>query len=57
MDFHELERLVAQIVAPWHNRHLNEVAPFSAGRQTAVEWEELQGWLAPLLGATPEHAR
>lgn len=36
MDFHELERLVAQIVAPWHNRHLNEVAPFSAGRQMVI---------------------
>jgi 6-pyruvoyltetrahydropterin/6-carboxytetrahydropterin synthase len=29
MDFHELERLVDAIVSPLHNRHLNEVAPFS----------------------------
>jgi len=36
MDFHELERLVDQIVAPWHNRHLNEVAPFSEGRQMVI---------------------
>ena len=28
MDFHELERLVDAIVAPLHNRHLNEVGPF-----------------------------
>jgi 6-pyruvoyltetrahydropterin/6-carboxytetrahydropterin synthase len=28
MDFHELERLVEQIILPFHNRHLNEVAPF-----------------------------
>ena len=28
MDFHELERLVDQIVQPWHNRHLNECPPF-----------------------------
>jgi 6-pyruvoyltetrahydropterin/6-carboxytetrahydropterin synthase len=28
MDFHELERLVDAVVAPMHNRHLNEVAPF-----------------------------
>jgi 6-pyruvoyltetrahydropterin/6-carboxytetrahydropterin synthase len=28
MDFHELERLVDVVVAPMHNRHLNEVAPF-----------------------------
>jgi 6-pyruvoyltetrahydropterin/6-carboxytetrahydropterin synthase len=31
MDFHELERLVGAIVAPLHNRHLNEVAPFDGG--------------------------
>lgn len=28
MDFHELERLIDQIVVPWHNRHLNECTPF-----------------------------
>ena len=28
MDFHELERLVDQIIQPMHNRHLNEVAAF-----------------------------
>ncbi len=28
MDFHELERLMSEIIAPFHNRHLNEVAPF-----------------------------
>lgn len=28
MDFHELERLIDQIVVPWHNRHLNECSPF-----------------------------
>ena len=28
MDFHELERLVDQIVVPMHNRHLNDLAPF-----------------------------
>src|SRR3954463_2724750 len=28
MAFHELERLVDVIVAPMHNRHLNEVEPF-----------------------------
>lgn len=28
MDFHELERLVDRLIAPFHNRHLNEVAPF-----------------------------
>jgi 6-pyruvoyltetrahydropterin/6-carboxytetrahydropterin synthase len=28
MDFHELERLVDDIVTPMHNRHLNELTPF-----------------------------
>ncbi len=28
MDFHELERLVDAIITPFHNRHLNEMAPF-----------------------------
>lgn len=28
MDFHELERLVDAVVGGFHNRHLNEVAPF-----------------------------
>jgi 6-pyruvoyltetrahydropterin/6-carboxytetrahydropterin synthase len=29
MDFHELERLVDEIVRPMHNRHLNELAAFA----------------------------
>jgi 6-pyruvoyltetrahydropterin/6-carboxytetrahydropterin synthase len=29
MDFHELERRVDQLLAPLHNHHLNETAPFS----------------------------
>jgi 6-pyruvoyltetrahydropterin/6-carboxytetrahydropterin synthase len=28
IDFHELERLIDQIISPFHNRHLNEVPPF-----------------------------
>ncbi len=35
MDFHELERLVDQIVGPWHNRHLNECPPFAPERDSA----------------------
>jgi 6-pyruvoyltetrahydropterin/6-carboxytetrahydropterin synthase len=31
MDFHELERMVDEIIAPLHNRHLNEVPPFAEG--------------------------
>jgi 6-pyruvoyltetrahydropterin/6-carboxytetrahydropterin synthase len=29
MDFHELERLVDQIIAPFHNQNLNSVSPFA----------------------------
>jgi 6-pyruvoyltetrahydropterin/6-carboxytetrahydropterin synthase len=29
MDFHELERLVDEVVGPMHNRHLNEVGAFA----------------------------
>jgi 6-pyruvoyltetrahydropterin/6-carboxytetrahydropterin synthase len=29
MDFHDLDRQVHAIIAPWHNRHLNEVEPFT----------------------------
>ena len=37
MDFHELERLVDQIVGPWHNRHLNECPPFSTELNPSAE--------------------
>jgi 6-pyruvoyltetrahydropterin/6-carboxytetrahydropterin synthase len=37
MDFHELERLVDEIVRPWHNRHLNEVEPFVAELNSSTE--------------------
>jgi 6-pyruvoyltetrahydropterin/6-carboxytetrahydropterin synthase len=29
MDFHELERLVDNIIGPMHNRHLNELETFA----------------------------
>jgi 6-pyruvoyltetrahydropterin/6-carboxytetrahydropterin synthase len=29
MDFHELERLIGEIVEPMHNRHLNELPMFA----------------------------
>jgi len=32
MDFHELERQVDAIVAPWANGHLNELPPFTDGQ-------------------------
>jgi 6-pyruvoyltetrahydropterin/6-carboxytetrahydropterin synthase len=29
MDFHELDRNLEEIIRHWHNRHLNEVEPFT----------------------------
>ena len=37
MDFHELERRVDTIVGPLHNRHLNEVPPFSEKLNPSAE--------------------
>lgn len=37
MDFHELERLIDEIIAPLHNRHLNEVAPFDRELNPSAE--------------------
>ncbi len=40
MDFHELERLMDQLVAPMHNRHLNELQAFATLNPSAenVAW-------------------
>jgi 6-pyruvoyltetrahydropterin/6-carboxytetrahydropterin synthase len=35
MDFHELERLVDEIVGPMNNRHLNELAAFAKRNPSA----------------------
>ncbi len=37
MDFHALERLVDEVVAPMHNRHLNELEPFAAELNPSAE--------------------
>jgi 6-pyruvoyltetrahydropterin/6-carboxytetrahydropterin synthase len=37
MDFHELERLLGEIVGPLHNSHLNDHSPFSAGLNPSAE--------------------
>jgi 6-pyruvoyltetrahydropterin/6-carboxytetrahydropterin synthase len=37
MDFHELERLLDAIVAPWHNTHLNEQPPFASELNPTTE--------------------
>ena len=40
MDFHELERLVDELVQPMHNRHLNDVQAFAQLNPSAenVAW-------------------
>ena len=37
MDFHELERLLGEIVGPLHNSHLNDHSPFNAGLNPSAE--------------------
>src|SRR5262245_5215324 len=37
MDFHELERLLDEIVCPLHNTHLNEVEPFRSTLNPSTE--------------------
>jgi len=34
-DFHVIERALREIIAPWHNRNLNEVEPFHRINPTA----------------------
>ncbi len=29
MDFHELQKIVAGVIDPWHKQHLNDVPPFA----------------------------
>jgi 6-pyruvoyltetrahydropterin/6-carboxytetrahydropterin synthase len=36
MDFHDLERLVKEIISPWRNRNLNEVGPFATEGKLVV---------------------
>lgn len=49
-DFHEVEAALREAVAPWHNRHLNEVPPFDAVNPTAelvakAVWERVSARL------------
>ncbi|HVT88043.1 MAG TPA: 6-carboxytetrahydropterin synthase [Tepidisphaeraceae bacterium] len=63
MDFHELQRLLDQIVGPMHNRHLNELPEFGQKNPSAenvalhiaetlklpapVRLKEVQAWETP----------
>jgi len=42
MDFHELERLVDQVITPWHNANLNDCPPFARGLNPSAENVALQ---------------
>jgi len=46
MDFHELERLLDEIITPMHNRHLNELPAFETLNPSA---ENVAGYLARSL--------
>jgi 6-pyruvoyltetrahydropterin/6-carboxytetrahydropterin synthase len=37
VDFHDIERLLAGIVGPWTNRHLNEIEPFASRVNPSAE--------------------
>jgi len=37
MDFHELQRVVDEILRPWNSRHLNDVPPFAGGVNPSAE--------------------
>src|SRR4051812_17810048 len=50
MDFHELERLVDEIVEPMHNRNLNELPPFKSTNPSA---ENVAVHIAQKLGLPP----
>lgn len=53
MDFHELQRLLDQIVVPMHNRHLNELPAFAKVNPSA---EYVAGHIAGGL-KVPGHAK
>jgi 6-pyruvoyltetrahydropterin/6-carboxytetrahydropterin synthase len=46
MDFHELQRLLDAIIAPMHNRHLNDLAAFAQRNPSA---ENVAAYIAESL--------
>jgi 6-pyruvoyltetrahydropterin/6-carboxytetrahydropterin synthase len=44
MDFHELERLVDDVIAPARNGNLNEIGPFAGGRLSPTA-ERVAWWI------------
>jgi 6-pyruvoyltetrahydropterin/6-carboxytetrahydropterin synthase len=57
MDFHELERLVDAIIAPLHNRHLNETPPFMRELNPSAENVALHVGRSLRLPAGPNAVR
>jgi 6-pyruvoyltetrahydropterin/6-carboxytetrahydropterin synthase len=49
MDFHELQNIVTQVIAPWNNQHLNDVAPFADAINPSAE--RVAETLAKTIGA------
>ena len=37
VDFHALERCLDSAIGPWHNAHLNDIAPFDAAVNPTAE--------------------
>ncbi len=37
MDFHDLERSLKEICAPWNHRHLNDISPFDRTMNPSAE--------------------
>jgi 6-pyruvoyltetrahydropterin/6-carboxytetrahydropterin synthase len=46
MDFHDLERMADDVIAPMHNRHLNDLPAFSGANPSA---ENVAGHIARSL--------
>jgi 6-pyruvoyltetrahydropterin/6-carboxytetrahydropterin synthase len=45
MDFHVLESCLNEALAPWQDRHINEVEPFAAGQVNPTA-ERVAWWIA-----------
>ena len=56
MDFHEVERLLNQILAPWDNQNLNLMDPFRSRINPSAERiaEQIGGQLQGALNALPD---
>src|SRR5947209_287608 len=57
MDFHDLERRLAAVVAPLHNRHLNDLPPFGPQRLNPTTENVAFHLASALAGELPSGAR